>query len=60
MNPVLERISTWEAAGLIDPETAARLRLAEADRPQEDPASDASSAPDNQPGGGRDGTSEPA
>jgi hypothetical protein len=60
MDQVLERISIWEAAGLIDPETAARLRLAEADRPQEDPASDTSSAADDQPGAGRDGTSEPA
>lgn len=37
MDQVLERISTWEAAGLIDPATAARLRLAEAER-QPEPA----------------------
>jgi hypothetical protein len=39
MDPVLERISTWEAAGLIDPATAARLRLAEAERQPEQLAS---------------------
>jgi hypothetical protein len=39
MDQVLERISTWEAAGLIDPATAARLRLAEAERQQEPAAS---------------------
>lgn len=43
MDPVLERIADWEAAGLIDPATAARLRLAEADRPAE-PATPAASA----------------
>ena len=32
MEQILERIATWEDAGLIDPATAARLRLAEADR----------------------------
>jgi hypothetical protein len=35
MDQVLDRIAAWEAAGLIDPETAARLRHAEADRPPE-------------------------
>ena len=32
MDQVVERIEAWEAAGLIDPATAARLRLAEAER----------------------------
>ena len=32
MEQILERIATWEDAGLIDPATAARLRLAEAER----------------------------
>ena len=32
MDEVLERISAWEAAGLIDPATAARLRLSETER----------------------------
>ncbi len=31
MDQVLERIAAWETAGLIDPATAARLRLAEAE-----------------------------
>ncbi len=38
MDQVVERIEAWEAAGLIDPETAARLRLAEAERQQESAA----------------------
>lgn len=38
MDPVLERITAWEDAGLIDPATAARLRLAEAERAAELPA----------------------
>ena len=37
MDRVQERISAWEAAGLIDPATAARLRLAEADALEDDP-----------------------
>ena len=32
MDLVAERIEAWEAAGLIDPATASRLRLAEAER----------------------------
>lgn len=35
---VIERIEAWQAAGLIDAATAARLRAAEADRPAEDGA----------------------
>ncbi len=38
MDQVLERITAWEDAGLIDPATAARLRLAEAERAAERPA----------------------
>jgi hypothetical protein len=45
MDRVLERISTWEAAGLIDPATAARLRLAEADRSLEASTPEASIPP---------------
>ncbi|MGZ8515531.1 MAG: hypothetical protein ACXWXA_10870, partial [Candidatus Limnocylindrales bacterium] len=44
MDQVLERIAAWEAAGLIDPATAAQLRLAEAERPRE-PADQAGTAP---------------
>jgi hypothetical protein len=35
---VLARIAAWEAAGVIDPTTADRLRAAEAQRPDEAPA----------------------
>jgi hypothetical protein len=45
MDQVLERISTWEAAGLIDPATAARLRLAEAERRSEPTASSRRAGP---------------
>ena len=39
MEQILERIATWEDAGLIDPATAARLRLAEAERAVAQPTS---------------------
>jgi hypothetical protein len=46
MDQVLERITAWEAAGLIDPATAARLRLAEAERaPEPAASSDTPTAP---------------
>ena len=45
MQVILDRIAAWQAAGLIDPETAIRLRSDEADREEEAPA-DAESVPE--------------
>jgi hypothetical protein len=44
MQLILDRIAAWQAAGLIDPETAIRLRSDEADR-EEAPAADGESLP---------------
>jgi hypothetical protein len=45
MQVILDRIAAWQAAGLIDPETAIRLRSDEADR-DEAPTADGDSVPE--------------
>jgi hypothetical protein len=52
MDQVVERIEAWEAAGLIDPATAARLRLAEAERSTETAARTESSTVLSSPAAG--------